>query len=51
MHVVDMVFHWARMDPQRPAIILPELVTTCARTFEGALHAYAGRPGREVTPA
>jgi long-chain acyl-CoA synthetase len=30
MHVVDMVFHWARMDPHRPAIILPELVTTFA---------------------
>jgi acyl-coenzyme A synthetase/AMP-(fatty) acid ligase len=28
MHVVDMVFHWARVDPQRPAIVLPELVTT-----------------------
>ena len=28
MHVVDMVFHWARMDPDRPAIILPDLVTT-----------------------
>jgi acyl-coenzyme A synthetase/AMP-(fatty) acid ligase len=30
MHVVDMVFHWARVDPQRPAIVLPELVTTFA---------------------
>jgi acyl-coenzyme A synthetase/AMP-(fatty) acid ligase len=30
MHVVDMVFHWARIDPRRPAIILPELVTTFA---------------------
>jgi acyl-coenzyme A synthetase/AMP-(fatty) acid ligase len=30
MHVVDMVFHWARMDPHRPAIVLPELVTTFA---------------------
>jgi acyl-coenzyme A synthetase/AMP-(fatty) acid ligase len=30
MHVVDMVFHWARMDPHRPAIILPDLVTTYA---------------------
>jgi acyl-coenzyme A synthetase/AMP-(fatty) acid ligase len=30
MHVVDMVFHWARIDPHRPAIILPELVTTFA---------------------
>jgi acyl-coenzyme A synthetase/AMP-(fatty) acid ligase len=30
MHVVDMVFHWARIDPHRPAIILPELVTTYA---------------------
>src|SRR5262245_65324370 len=30
MHVVDMVFHWARLDPHRPAIILPELVTTFA---------------------
>jgi acyl-coenzyme A synthetase/AMP-(fatty) acid ligase len=30
MHVVDMVFHWARMDPHRPAIILPELITTFA---------------------
>src|SRR5262245_63882331 len=28
MHVVDMVFHWARIDLHRPAIILPELVTT-----------------------
>jgi acyl-coenzyme A synthetase/AMP-(fatty) acid ligase len=28
MHVVDMVFHWARMDSHRPAIVLPELVTT-----------------------
>jgi acyl-coenzyme A synthetase/AMP-(fatty) acid ligase len=28
MHVVDMVFHWARIDPHRPAIVLPELVTT-----------------------
>jgi acyl-coenzyme A synthetase/AMP-(fatty) acid ligase len=30
MYVVDMVFHWARIDPHRPAIILPELVTTFA---------------------
>src|SRR5262249_2134117 len=30
MHVVDMIFHWARIDPHRPAIILPELVTTFA---------------------
>src|SRR5215470_14235901 len=30
MHVVDMVFHWARIDPDRPAIMLPELVTTYA---------------------
>lgn len=30
MHVVDMVFHWARIDPHRPAIILPELITTFA---------------------
>jgi hypothetical protein len=30
MHVVDMVFHWARIDPHRPAIVLPELVTTFA---------------------
>jgi acyl-coenzyme A synthetase/AMP-(fatty) acid ligase len=30
MHVVDMVFHWARTDPHRPAIILPELITTFA---------------------
>src|SRR5882672_4485408 len=30
MHVVDMVCHWARVDPQRPAIVLPELVTTFA---------------------
>ncbi len=30
MHVVDMVFHWARIDPNRPAIVLPELVTTFA---------------------
>jgi acyl-coenzyme A synthetase/AMP-(fatty) acid ligase len=25
-----MVFHWARIDPHRPAIVLPELVTTFA---------------------
>jgi acyl-coenzyme A synthetase/AMP-(fatty) acid ligase len=30
MHVVDMVFHWARMDPHRLAIVLPDLVTTYA---------------------
>jgi acyl-coenzyme A synthetase/AMP-(fatty) acid ligase len=30
MHVVDMVFHWARIDPHRLAIVLPELVTTYA---------------------
>ena len=30
VHVVDMVFHWARIDPHRPAIVLPELVTTFA---------------------
>jgi acyl-coenzyme A synthetase/AMP-(fatty) acid ligase len=30
MHVVDMVFHWARMDPHRLAIALPDLVTTYA---------------------
>jgi acyl-coenzyme A synthetase/AMP-(fatty) acid ligase len=30
MHVVDMVFHWARIDPHRPAIVLPELVTSYA---------------------
>src|SRR5262245_59647593 len=30
MHVVDMVFHWARVDPHRLAIVLPELVTTFA---------------------
>ena len=30
MHVVDMVFHWARIDPHRPAIVLPELVTSFA---------------------
>jgi acyl-coenzyme A synthetase/AMP-(fatty) acid ligase len=34
MHVVDMVFHWARIDPHRPAIILPELVTTFAGLAE-----------------
>src|SRR5215475_15583457 len=28
MHVVDMVFHWARIDPHRRAIVLPELITT-----------------------
>jgi fatty-acyl-CoA synthase len=30
MHVVDMVFHWARIDPHRPAIVQPEMVTTFA---------------------
>jgi len=30
MHVVDMVFHWARVDPHRPAIISPDLITTFA---------------------
>jgi len=30
MHVVDMVFHWARIDPHRPAIVLSDLVTTFA---------------------
>src|SRR5215467_10907729 len=30
MHVVDMVFHWARIDPHRPAIVLPELITSYA---------------------
>jgi acyl-coenzyme A synthetase/AMP-(fatty) acid ligase len=30
MHVVDMVFHWARMDPHRLAIVLPDMVTTYA---------------------
>jgi long-chain acyl-CoA synthetase len=28
MHVVDMVFFWARTEPHRPAIIQPEMVTT-----------------------
>ena len=28
MHVVDMVFFWARTDPHRAAIIQPEMVTT-----------------------
>jgi acyl-CoA synthetase (AMP-forming)/AMP-acid ligase II len=28
MHVVDMIYHWARIDPHRSAIVLPELVTT-----------------------
>src|SRR5262247_3516886 len=35
MRVVDMVFHWARIDPHRPAIILPELVTTYAGLADG----------------
>src|SRR5438552_6629268 len=30
MHVLDMVFHWAGIDPHRPAIILPEMITTFA---------------------
>jgi acyl-coenzyme A synthetase/AMP-(fatty) acid ligase len=30
MHVVDTMFNWARIDPHRPAIILPELITTYA---------------------
>jgi acyl-coenzyme A synthetase/AMP-(fatty) acid ligase len=30
MHVVDMVFYWARIAPHQPAIILPELVTSYA---------------------
>jgi acyl-coenzyme A synthetase/AMP-(fatty) acid ligase len=30
MHVVDVVFNWARIDPHRPAIVLPELITTYA---------------------
>jgi acyl-CoA synthetase (AMP-forming)/AMP-acid ligase II len=34
MHVVDMVFHWARMNPHRPAIILPDLITTFAGLAE-----------------
>src|SRR5262249_33906984 len=29
MHVVDMVFFWARVEPDRLAIIQPEMVTTC----------------------
>ena len=28
MHVVDMVFFWARAEPDRPAIVQPEMVTT-----------------------
>ena len=28
MHVVDMVFFWARTEPHRPALIQPEMVTT-----------------------
>ena len=27
MHVVDMVFYWAKADPHRPALIQPEMVT------------------------
>jgi fatty-acyl-CoA synthase len=27
MHIVDMVFHWAKADPHRPALIQPEMVT------------------------
>jgi len=34
MHVVDMVFHWARVDPHRPAIISPDLITTFAGLAE-----------------
>src|SRR5436305_6767253 len=34
MHVLDMVFHWARIDPHRPAIILPEMITTFAGLAE-----------------
>jgi acyl-CoA synthetase (AMP-forming)/AMP-acid ligase II len=28
MHVIDMVFFWAKTDPHRPAIIQPEMVTS-----------------------
>jgi acyl-coenzyme A synthetase/AMP-(fatty) acid ligase len=28
MHVVDMVFFWAKADPNRPALVQPEMVTT-----------------------
>jgi acyl-coenzyme A synthetase/AMP-(fatty) acid ligase len=28
MHILDMVFHWARFDPHRPAVILPDMITT-----------------------
>jgi acyl-coenzyme A synthetase/AMP-(fatty) acid ligase len=42
MHVVDMVFHWARIDPQRPAILLPELVTTFAG-LAGAVNSISNR--------
>jgi acyl-coenzyme A synthetase/AMP-(fatty) acid ligase len=35
MHILDMVFHWARMDPHRPAIILPEMITTFAGLADG----------------
>src|SRR5262245_22235899 len=30
MHILDTVFHWARFDPHRPAIILPDMITTFA---------------------
>ncbi len=28
MHVVDMVFFWAKAEPHRPAVVQPEMVTT-----------------------
>ena len=28
MHVVDMVFFWAKAEPHRPALVQPEMVTT-----------------------
>jgi acyl-coenzyme A synthetase/AMP-(fatty) acid ligase len=35
MHILDMVFHWAKMDPHRRALILPEMITTYAGLVDG----------------
>jgi acyl-coenzyme A synthetase/AMP-(fatty) acid ligase len=44
MHPADMIFFWAKADPERPAIIQPDMIVTY-REFAEAIDAVAARIG------
>jgi len=42
MYLIDMIYYWAKADPQRHALIQPELITTY-KALADAIEAIAGR--------